>query len=168
MFLENADYKTWEKICLELKISPEDFSSFDQFPDELTLNLVLKISEALKIPPPDLLEAFGKYFVKFAKTSEYQSILEAFAETPIDLIKSLDTLHARLGLLFENLKPPSFWVEEISANEVLVFYGSERTLPLESFVRGLILGIFDMFDQKCTVEILPSRGSEKAIFKVIY
>jgi hypothetical protein len=166
MVLEHVDEKIWRNICLELKISSDDFESFVQYPDEMTLQLVLKISATLNMPPPVLLEEFGKFFVKYARNSEYQSILEAFGKSPVELIESLDNLHARLGLLFDNLRPPSFWVDRVSEKEILVHYSSQRQMPLEPFVVGLIKGIFHMFNQTCSVEIITGTGKEKALFKV--
>jgi len=166
MVLEHADEKIWKNICAEIKIPSEDFESFIQYPDEMTLNLVLQISSTLKLEPAVLLEEFGKFFVKYARNSEYQSILEAFGKSPVELIESLDSLHARLGLLFDNLKPPSFWVDRVSEREILVHYSSQRQMPLEPFVVGLIKGIFNMFNQTCNVEIITGTGKEKALFKV--
>jgi len=168
MVVESTNSTTWNEICQKLKISAEDFDSFFQYPDDLTLNLVLTISEKLKIEVPVLLEEFGKYFVRYAQKSEYQSILQAFGKTPVELIESLDSLHARLGLLFDNLKPPSFWVEKKSSNELLVFYSSQRKMPLDHFVVGLLKGIFAMFNQKCEVSIIPKIGNETALFMVNY
>ena len=84
------------------------------------------------------------------------------------LLKSLDNLHTRLQLTFDDLDAPSFSVTEISDNEINVHYSSERELPLEFFVIGLIHGIFDMFNQSCQVEIIPALNGEKGVFKVIF
>jgi len=168
MVVETSNPAIWGEICKKLNISAEDFDSFVQYPDDLTLNLVITISEKLQVEIPILLEEFGKYFVKYAQQSEYQSILQAFGKTPVELIESLDSLHARLGLLFDNLKPPSFWVEKKSSNELLVFYSSQRNMPLDHFVVGLLKGIFAMFNQKCEVSIIPKIGNETALFKVNY
>lgn len=77
-----------------------------------------------------------------------------FTQSPIQLINSLDTLHSRLELVFDNLKAPSFWIEDRTEEYVILCYKSERKLSLEHFVKGLLLGIFDIFDECASVEIL--------------
>lgn len=169
MFIEKFDKSKWVEICKTLSIPHNDFSSFEQYDDEITLKLVTQISEFAEIEPTDLLESFGIYWIKYARESEYQSIIENFANSPVELIESLDHLHTRLELFFENLSAPSFWTTRVNDNEVLVHYASKRDLPLEYFVLGLLKGIFNMFDKECNIELLETKShKEKALFRICY
>ena len=166
MVIETTDNETWIEICETIDISTNDFDSFEQHDDQLTLNLVGAICKKINIDAPALLESFGEYWITFATKSEYKTILTSFGETPLELINALDSLHTRLELTFDNLDPPSFHTTKVSDQEVIVHYNSSRDMPLEFFVVGLLKGIFKLFKAKCHVEILDDSGSDKARFKV--
>ena len=166
MVIETADNETWGDVCKSLNISTNDFDSFYQYSDQQTLDLVGAICKKIDIEPAALLESFGEYWVKFAMQSEYKAILVSFGETPLELINSLDSLHTRLELTFDNLDPPSFHTTKVSDQEVIVHYNSNRDMPLELFVVGLLKGIFKLFNMKCSVEILDESGADKARFRV--
>ena len=168
MVIETVNKDAWDNVCNDLNIDTKDFDSFEQFPDSLTLDLVGAICEKLKIDAPKLLESFGEYWIQFAQRSEYKTILVSFGETPLELINSLDSLHSRLELTFDNLDPPSFHTTEVSENEIIVHYNSNREMPLEYFVLGLLKGIFNMFEQKCNIKILEDSGEDKARFNVTF
>jgi hypothetical protein len=168
MVIETFDIEFWDEVCTELDLEFKTFKSFEQYDDKVTGDLVGVISKRADLEPVKLLEEFGKYWIKYAQESEYSSILETFSTSPLELLKSLDNLHTRLQLTFDDLDAPSFSVTEISDNEINVHYSSERELPLEFFVIGLIHGIFDMFNQSCQVEIIPALNGEKGVFKVIF
>jgi len=168
MVIEIKDEATWQSICNELNLEFNMFEAFQQYDDNVTLNLVLTISKALSVEVNDLLEAFGEFFVKFFKNSEYSAILKASATGPLELIESLDALHSRLELIFDDLNAPSFWSTKVKEGELIIFYNSSRDLPLEAFVIGLLKGIFKMFDYSAVVTQIDHDEEAKAIFKVIY
>jgi hypothetical protein len=169
MVIENHGEKMWDSVLQKINLKIQDFAPFEQYDDNVTGDLVGAISQLTNIMPEDLLEAFGIHWVFYAKNSEYKSILESFADSPIGLIESLDSLHSRLQLLFSGLSAPSFWVEHKGPNEVIVHYATVRMqMPLEYFVIGLLKGIFKMFNQSCHVTLLPGDEGEKAKFVVRY
>ncbi len=169
MVIENHGEKMWDSVLQKIDLKILDFAPFEQYDDSVTGDLLGAISQLTNIMPIDLLESFGIYWVFYAKNSEYKSILESFADSPIGLIESLDSLHSRLQLLFSGLSAPSFWVEHNGPNEVIVHYATVRMqMPLEYFVIGLLKGIFKMFNQSCHVTLLPGDEGEKAKFVVRY
>jgi len=169
MVTEQFGNEAWIKIIDRDESIPNEFGIFAQYDDFITANIVGNICEDQKINAEDFLVDFGRYWVKYAKKSDYKGILEVFASSPTFLIKSLDSLHTRLTMLFENLSPPSFSTEEPRPGLILVNYSSDRNLPLEYFVKGLLVGIFELFDQQCKVNIVSFREEgEAAVFEVHY
>jgi hypothetical protein len=168
MVIEKFDVIAWEEIVADCGLNYNTFKSFEQYDDSITGDLVASISKKTKVEPIIILEDFGRHWIKFASNSEYSSILDAFATSPVDLIRSLDGLHTRLQITFDNLKSPSFWVDRINDNKIIVYYSSQRELPLEFFVIGLIHGIFGLFDQVCEVKLIPSPDKEKGVFEVLF
>ena len=168
MFVETVSVEAWNEICSTVGISSNDFNSFEQYDDQLTVDLVVAICQKLEIEAPVLLESFGEYWVVYASKSEYKTILSSFGDNPLDLINSLDALHTRLELTFENLDPPSFHTTIVSDHEVIVHYNSNRDMPLVFFVKGLLQGIFKHFKQECKVEVLEDSEEDKARFRIVY
>ena len=155
--------KTWYEINHEKK----NFDLFQQYDDKLTLDLVLAIYKKTQKIPPEILEIFGVYWISYVFNTEYPDLLNTFATSPIELIKSLNTLHDRLEMSFKELTPPAFDLVEQSHDSITVNYYSERSMPLEYFVTGLFKGIFKYFDKVCEIEILENPlGNAKATIKI--
>ena len=158
---------SWQEVCQNINRNSDDFELFNQFDDQITLDLVTQICKTSGMRPEKLLEAFGVYWIKFAQNSDYSAILSTFATSAFDLIHSLNNLHERLELTFSNLKAPAFEVIEHNDKMMKVNYYSDRAhMPLEFFVKGLFIGIFKMFNQECKVEMIATLGSAKATFVI--
>lgn len=165
MVTELLGQETWKNICKKIEISADDFEHFKQFDDKITLNLVVEICNVNNMQADVLLVEFGRYWIKFAQKSDYNSILSAFATSPFELINSLNNLHDRLELTFTNLNAPSFEIVEQNLNTLTVNYYSDRKeMPLEYFVKGLFIGIFEMFNESCNVDIIETLGDAKATY----
>ncbi len=154
MIIEDKGDEAWVAVCKSLNSEPLDFNDFEQYDDKVTLDAILAYSKLTGEGAEVILESFGKFWVHYTQESEYQTILHSFASGPVELIESLDALHSRLELTFDNLTAPSFWTERESENKVLVYYSTSRELPLQFFVVGLLKGIFKMFDKPCKIEIV--------------
>ncbi len=167
MVIDVLSEKDWADICSKVKISSEDFQVFQQYDDEVTLNLVLSVCEFTKKEPAEILESFGEYWIKYSFNTEYRDLISTFSTGPVNLIKSLNTLHDRLEISFEELTPPAFDVVSEDTNSLVINYYSERDMPLEFFVKGLFQGIFLHFDKKCNVIMLEEKlGDAKATLKI--
>lgn len=162
MVLTNMGDSTWNEICKSLDIPTDDFKLFDQFDDSVTLGIVQNICRLTNSSPEDILENFGIFWIEYARKSDYEVILNAFATSPFDLINSLNALHERLELSFTNLNAPSFEIVSQEDKTMTVNYYSNRDLPLKYFVKGLFMGIFKMFDSACHIEFVDVLGDAKA------
>lgn len=166
MVTEKLDAETWENICDSIGLENSSFESFKQYDDSITGSIVEELSKVTSTPIKEILASFGHYWIKYAQESEYSSILESFGNSPETLLDSLDQLHTRLEMTFEQLKAPSFSITKLNDNELYVHYYSERELPLEAFVIGLIEGIYSMYDQKAEISQIASQKNERACFHV--
>lgn len=168
MVEEKEGYKLWERVCSKLSMPTDDFYSFDQYDDEITLNVIVTICEVAQMEAPVVLKEFGRYWIEYAFNSEYKAILNTFSKSPVALIKSLNSLHERLEMTFEDLRAPSFDIVLIDDGEMIVNYYSDRKMPLEYFVIGLFYGIFEHFGEKCEVHMIRTIENAKATFVIKY
>ncbi|MCJ8275527.1 MAG: heme NO-binding domain-containing protein [Bdellovibrionales bacterium] len=158
----------WQNVCTRLSLPNQDFDSFEQYDDDMTLNIVSTICELSEKAAPDVLIDFGRYWIGYAYRSEYKVLLETFSKSPITLIKSLNSLHDRLEMSFEGLKPPSFDIVDMAEGKIIVNYYSDRDMPLEYFVIGLFHGIFEHFGQTCEIDLIEKIEEAKATFQINY
>jgi hypothetical protein len=157
---------TWTAVRTKAGIHDPAFITMKQYPDEVTYALAGALSEHLQAPVPDLLRAFGVYWVSYAKRGPWGKIMLASGSSTYELLAALDAMHARIAISFPDLKPPSFKVRT-DGDAVLVDYSSHRP-GLAPFVIGLIEGIGGMFSESVQVELVASKdtGAECDTFRV--
>ena len=166
MITEKLGEETWLKICESIGLGNDSFDSFSQYPDEVTGSIVVELSKITDTSVDELLTSFGRYWIEYAQESEYSAILESAGNSPEGLIESLDQMHTRLEMIFEKLKAPSFSITKLENDELYVHYYSDRKLPLEAFVIGLIEGIYTMYGLAAEVAQIDPKGDERACFYV--
>jgi len=145
----------WTTVRQKAGITDPAFITMKQYPDEVTYSLAGALSEHLQAPIPDLLRAFGVYWVAYAQRGPWGKIMLASGGSTYELLASLDAMHARIAISFPELKPPSFKVHR-DGDAVVVDYHSHRP-GLAPFVVGLIEGIGTLFGETVTVEQIASK-----------
>ncbi len=164
---ERFGSETWAVVREKAGILDPAFITMKQYPDEVTYALAGALSEHLQAPLPDLLHAFGIYWVAYAKRGPWGKIMLASGGSTYELLATLDAMHARIAISFPDLKPPSFKVRTDGA-AVVVDYHSHRP-GLAPFVMGLIEGIGTLFGESVKVEQLASKdaGAPADSFRVL-
>lgn len=161
--------KTWEAIKTEAGVDEDVFISMDPYPDEVTYQLVTAASRVLELSAETLLMTFGEYWTLYTAKEGYGELLKMSGSTLPEFLQNLDTMHARVGLLYPELRPPSFRCTEISDDGMLLHYHSER-VGMAPLVLGLLRGLSKMFDTELTVthvQRCPEQGDHD-IFRLDY
>jgi Haem-NO-binding len=149
--------ETWEEIKSKAEIEIEAFISMDAYPDDITYRLVDAASVVMKIPATDILEAFGRYWILFTATEGYGSLMEMAGDNLPEFLQNLDNLHARVGLSFPNLQPPSFLCSNLEAESLKLHYYSERP-GLTPMVVGMLKGLGEKFDTDVDIQLTNSKA----------
>jgi hypothetical protein len=86
-----------------------------------------------------------------------------------EFLQNLDDLHARVGVNFPKLMPPSFETETHPPGTMHLHYHSERE-GLAPMVMGLLEGLGNRFDTPVDVDQLACRnqGADHDVFEVRY
>ncbi len=124
-----------------------------QYPDAATYRLVAASSEVLGLPPEQVLESFGRYWIIYTAREGYGELLKLSGRSIWEFLANLDNLHARVGLSFAKLRPPSFSCSDQTPTSVKLHYRSTRQ-GLTHLVIGLLIGLGEMFETPVTVELL--------------
>ena len=72
------------------------------------------------------MESFGAVFINFMSQFGYEKILRILGRSMKDFLNGLDNLHEYMKFSYPRLKPPSFRVEEETANGLVLHYRSKR------------------------------------------
>ncbi len=153
---ENFGAEAWRTIHTKAG-APESFTAMQPYDDAVTYNLVAAASEALKMPPADVLRAFGEYWVLKVATVQYTTLMASCGRDLLEFLRNLDHMHERIRVTFPTYQPPSFRVKPLEAGLVQVDYFSQRE-GLMPFVEGLFLGLGRYFEVSLTMEPVPDEA----------
>lgn len=126
------------------------FVRMDSYPDGVTFGLVKTASEVLGVPASDLLEAFGRYWIRYTAREGYGELLELSGGSLHEFLSNLDNLHTRVGLSLPDLQPPSFECREVGPGRFELYYRSSRD-GLAPMVVGLVKGLAERFSVEVEV-----------------
>ncbi|MFM2431501.1 MAG: hypothetical protein RLZZ511_2714, partial [Cyanobacteriota bacterium] len=145
------------------------FLSMEGYPDDVTHRLVKAASQVLALSPAQIMEAFGQFWVQYTATEGYGELMDMSGDNLPEFLQNLDNLHARVGVSFPQLKPPSFDCDEIDDQQLTLEYRSERE-GLAPMVVGLVKGLGNRFDTDVVVEQTHDRadGAEHDEFLITY
>lgn len=155
----NYGEDVWDEILETADVDVDLFISMESYDDSVTYKLVGAASKVLKSCPTAILEAFGKYWMTFTGAAGYGDFFTMTGNSFSEFLHNLDNLHTRVGLIYTDLQMPSFTCKDISDNELLLEYRSERD-GLSHFVIGLLQGLGERF--KISLDISQTKTKEEA------
>lgn len=160
---------TWEMIRQKAEVDIDAFISMEAYPDDVTHRLVHAASEVMEMSATEILKAFGEYWVLYTAKEGYGEMLEMAGDNLPDFLQNLDNLHARVGLIFPQLKPPSFQCTHMQTDSLQLHYHSTQE-GLAPMVSGLLKGLGAKFETEVDVTQTSSReqGNAHDEFSVKY
>lgn len=158
----------WETIRAKAGVDIDGFVALKSYPDEMTYRMVGAASEVLGLPPAQVLEAFGEYWVRQTAKASYGDLMHLQGRTLPEFLQNLDQMHSRLALTFKEMRPPSFRCTDITPGSLLLHYHSERA-GLLPFVIGLVKGLGTFFSTSVAVEVVSRRddGGDADVLRVL-
>ncbi|MCU0568718.1 MAG: heme NO-binding domain-containing protein [Oculatellaceae cyanobacterium Prado106] len=142
--------ETWDEIRQKAHVEVDTFLSMEGYPDDVTHRLVKAASAVLNLSPAQIMEAFGAFWVQYTAQEGYGEMLDMSGEDLPEFLQNLDNMHARVGVSFPNLKPPSFECNETEERTLSLEYRSQRE-GLAPMVVGLVKGLGTRFDTEVDV-----------------
>ncbi len=117
------------------------FVRHQRYPDSSTVALVHAASAVLEIPVEGILEAFGAYFMEFAREAGYENLLSCQGSTLRTWLSNINALHDHLeSSLPRGMIKPVFWCEddEEVCGSIQLHYFSQRGNLLAPIVHGIV------------------------------
>lgn len=163
----NFGDEKWEAVKVRSGIDIDYFISNEPYDDNITYQLAGAVSEEMNISVPEVLQAFGEWWVLKTGKEKYGGLMEAGGQTLREFLINLPIFHNRIMLIYPKLTPPEFKVSHVEEKSIHVHYFSKRE-GLGEFVRGLLNGLGKMYKTPVTIELIQSRdqGDTHEIFKV--
>lgn len=159
----------WQDIRSAAAIDVVEFHAMTQYPDESTVALIGAASARLGLDHAVLLRRLGHYWITYTAKEGYGDLLKLGGGSFTSFLQNLDAMHARVGLSFPDLRPPSFRCTEVTEDSLTFHYYSERP-GLTDLVLGLLHGLGDLFG--ITVDVTPTAlkaaGADHDTFHVTY
>lgn len=149
--------QAWADIRARAGLEVEGFVSMDPYPDDVTYRLVGAASEVLGLPPAAILEAFGEFWILYTGKQGYGELFSMFGDSLGEFLHSLDALHARIGLSFDQLRPPTFRCEDTGPGAYTLSYFSTRE-GLAPMLLGLLRGLARVFGRTVEVSHIGQRA----------
>ena len=151
----------WDQILRQSGATDADFVRMRSGDDAATYALVGAASDVLGMPASEILQAFGQYWTEFTAQEGYGPLMDAAGSTLPEFLENLDQLHTRVGMMYPDLRPPSFTCSEIKENSLMLHYKSERD-GLEDLVIGLLHGLGTRFQVEVKVQQVSSKNDTES------
>ena len=112
-----------------------------KYTDQSTLDLVAAATEVLGLTPPQILEAFGRFFHEFTMKAGYDNLLRCQGSNLRLWLSNVNALHDHLESSMPGFIKPVFWCEDDASSSVpaiLLHYFSQRGSLLVPLVLGIV------------------------------
>lgn len=142
--------ETWKEIKQKAEVDVDVFLSMEGYPDDMTHKLVKAASVILGLSASEIMQAFGEFWVQYTAQKGYGEMMDMGGDTLPEFLENLDNLHARVGVSFPKLQPPSFECTNMEENSLSLHYRSDRE-GLTPMIFGLIKGLGTRLDTEVHV-----------------
>lgn len=153
-------YEVVDQIITESKLESDGvYTAVGTYPHSEVVQLLMNLSDAVKIDPAALLKEFGKYLFDtfLAGYPQFFSAVDnAFA-----FLHSIDKhIHVEVLKLYPDATLPKFHSEETADGTMIMTYNSERKMA--ALAEGLIEKSIAHYNENCTIisENLKEDGTE--------
>jgi hypothetical protein len=169
MVLANQGEATWIRVLERAGTQAEHFEAMEPYPDALTHQLIEAASAELQLHPHAFMRSFGEFWVTYTAAEGYGQLMDLAGSSLPEFLQNLDDLHARVGVHFPRLTPPSFETQAHEPGSMHLHYHSQRE-GLAPMVIGLVEGLGQRFDTAVEVDQIACRreGDDHDVFEVRY
>ena len=164
--LDGFGDEVWARVEKRSQTDASHYVSMTPYPDEVTLSIIGAACEELGTDAGTLLRTFGRFWVLNTANLEYGDLMALGGADLKTFLINLDQMHEQVAITFQNLRQPSFTLEE-TADQYLLHYRSERD-GLSEFVVGLLQGLSEHFQEPLNVEQVQSKagGDDHDVFRL--
>ena len=165
---ERFGQDAWDAIRAAAGNDEPSFSPSLDYPDQMTIDLVMAAAQQLNMSPDQVMIEFGKYWVTNTGKATYPTLYALAGDNARVFLTRIDRIHSQVTASVTGAHPPRLKAENLPEGDMRLHYGSQRRLcPV---VHGLILGVGEYFSQDLSVNELNCmrRGDAECVFEVSF
>ena len=141
------------------------FLKLEHYTDKSTIDLVVASSEVSGLSVPQVLEAFGAFFVHYIRGEGYERLLCCQGSTLRDWCCNINAIHQHLQATFpKKMIMPNFWCTDQEDGSLILHYYSKRGNLLAPLAKGLVIEIakfqFDVEIDMTQTHTQDEKGSK--------
>jgi len=167
LIVSRHGHEVWNEVAAVGAPNIPDFDKMASYPDELTTRLLQTAQQVTGIEVDAFIDELGEFWVGYTDAQGYGAMFDIAGDSLHDFLLSLNTLHARVGRSFSNLRPPSFRFDHLESQGLRMHYLSERA-GLCPMIFGLMRGLSRRFRTEVTVaeDVCARRGAAHCEFLI--
>ena len=166
LVVEHHGEETWEQLIEAAEVDGS-YTSLGSYPDEDLFALVGAASQALGLPPDDVVRWFGRNAMPlFAE--RYPALFAEYDDTRTFVLALNDIIHPEVRKLYPGAIVPEFDYDLSDPAQLLMDYHSPRQLC--AFAEGLVLGAADHFGETAAIEqpLCMHRGDPRCRLAITF
>ncbi|KAL0134164.1 hypothetical protein PUN28_001180 [Cardiocondyla obscurior] len=167
MLLESVQYfvqlefgeEVWFRILEKVDCKRIVFNTRQIYPDELMINLAAALAEYTGDSMDNIMQFFGKCFVRFFSNLGYDCTVKATGRYFCDFLQSVDNIHMQMRFTYPKMKSPSMYTTHVDPQGVVLVYRSTRKGFTHYFMGQLFQIAKELYDTELDIQILESLNN---------
>ncbi|CAL7940160.1 unnamed protein product [Xylocopa violacea] len=167
MLLESAQHfvqleygeDVWLRLLEKADCKHMVFNTRQTYPDELMTNLAAALAELTDQSIEDVMQFFGKCFVRFFSNLGYACMIKATGRYFCDFLQSVDNIHMQMRFTYPKMKSPSMYTTHVDPQGVVLVYRSTR----QGFTHYLMGQLFqiakELYETDLNIRVLGSSNN---------
>ena len=160
--------QAWKKAKSLAGCEVPFFAISNDYPDEMTVDLIKAASEVSGLSMHTFMMEYGKFMAPNTLKEQYQPYYKLAGSSPREFLVNMPRVHEHVTKNITNAMPPQFEYEELPDGRLLMKYQSNRKLcPI---LHGLILGLGMLFDRELHVHetACMHRGDSDCVMEITF
>ncbi|XP_018377678.1 PREDICTED: soluble guanylate cyclase 89Da-like [Trachymyrmex cornetzi] len=167
MLLESVQYfiqlefgeEVWLRILEKADCKHIVFNTRHIYPDVLMTNLAMALAAYTGDSMDNIMQFFGKCFVRFFSNLGYDCTIKATGRYFCDFLQSVDNIHMQMRFTYPKMKSPSMYTTHVDPQGVVLVYRSTR----QGFTHYLMGQLFqiakDLYNTELDIKVLESSNN---------
>lgn len=135
------------------------FNTRQTYPDELMTNLAAALAEFNGESVENVMQFFGKCFVRFFSNLGYACMIKATGRYFCDFLQNVDNIHMQMRFTYPKMKSPSMYTTHIDPQGVELVYRSTRK-GFTHYLMGQLFQIAkELYETDLIIRVLGSSNN---------
>ncbi|XP_076171822.1 soluble guanylate cyclase 89Da-like [Ptiloglossa arizonensis] len=149
----------WRQLLERADCKHMVFNTRQIYPDDLMTNLAAALATLSSDTVDNVMQFFGKCFVRFFSNLGYACTVKATGRYFCDFLQSVDNIHMQMRFTYPKMKSPSMYTTHVDPQGVVLVYRSTR----QGFTHYLMGQLFqiakELYETDLNISVLESSNN---------